>query len=85
MDNRHPQEWVAAAVMAVVLSLIALDVINHSFNTWADQHSFATDTVSTLLGLAVAALVVDRISARRRLRDQAQVMAAPADEIGECL
>jgi hypothetical protein len=72
----HPQEWAAAAVMAVVLALIALDLVDHTFNAWFDRHSFATDAVSTLLGLAVAALVVDRISDRRRLRDRAQVMAA---------
>ena len=76
VDKRHPQEWIAAAVMGVVLALIALDSVDHAFNTWSDRHSFATDTVSTLLGLAVAALVVDRISARRRRRGQAQVMAA---------
>jgi hypothetical protein len=62
--------------MAVVLALIVLDLLDGAFNAWSDRHSFATDAVSTLLGLAVAALVVDRISARRRLRDQAQVMAA---------
>jgi hypothetical protein len=62
--------------MAVVLALIALDIVDDSFNAWFDHHSFTTDALSTLLGLAVAALVVDRISDRRRLRDRAQVMAA---------
>jgi len=76
MSKRHPQEWIAAAVMAVVLGLIALDLVDHAFSAWLDRHSFATDAVSTLLGLAVAALVLDRISARRSLRDRAQVMAA---------
>jgi hypothetical protein len=76
VSKRHPQEWIAAAVLTVVLALIVLDVVDHAFNTWFDRHSFATDAVSTLLGLAVAGLVVDRISARRRLRDRAQVMAA---------
>jgi hypothetical protein len=66
----------AAAVMAVVVTLIALDLVDHVFSGWFDRHSFATDAVSTLLGLAVAGLVVDRISARRNLRDRAQVMAA---------
>ena len=74
--KRHPQEWIAAAVMTVVLALIALDLVDDSFNAWFDHHSFTTDAVSTLLGLAVAALVVDRISDRRRLKDRAQVMAA---------
>ena len=76
MVKRQPQEWIAAAVMAVVLALIGLDLVDHSFNAWFDRHSFATDAISTLLGLAVAALVVDRISDRRRLRDRAQVLAA---------
>lgn len=62
--------------MAVVVTLIALDLVDHVVSGWFDRHSFATDAVSTLLGLAVAALVVDRISARRNLRDRAQVMAA---------
>jgi hypothetical protein len=74
--KHHPQEWVAGAVTAAVLALIALDLVDHEFNSWSDAHSFATDAVSTLLGLAVAALVLDRIATRRRLRDQAQVMAA---------
>jgi hypothetical protein len=77
VEQRHPpQEWIAAAVMVVVLALIALDLVDQSFNTWFDHHSFTTDAVSTLLGLAVAALVVDRIGDRRRLRDQAKVIAA---------
>jgi hypothetical protein len=76
VGKRHPQEWIAAAVMAVVLALIVLDLVDSSFNTWFDRHSFSTDAVSTLLGLAVAALVVDRVSDRRRLRDRSQVMAA---------
>jgi hypothetical protein len=76
VSKRHPQEWIAAAVMAVVLALIALDLVDDGFNSWFDGHSFTTDAVSTLLGLAVAALVVDRIGDRRRLRDRAQVMAA---------
>jgi hypothetical protein len=76
VGKRHVQEWIAAAVMAVVLALIALDLADHAFNTWFDRHSFVTDTVSTLLGLAVAALVVDRISARRRLSDRGLAMAA---------
>jgi hypothetical protein len=76
VNRRHLQEWIAAAVIALVLALIALDLIDHAFKTWLDRDSFATDVVSTLLGLAVAALVVDRVATRRRLRDQAQVMAA---------
>jgi len=76
VSKRHPQELIAAAVMAVVVTLIALDLVDHVVSGWFDRHSFATDAVSTLLGLAVAALVVDRISARRNLRDRAQVMAA---------
>ena len=68
--------------MVVVLALIALDILDDSFNTWFDQHSFTTDAVSTLLGLAVAALVVDRIADRRRLRDRAQVLAAQGAMIG---
>jgi hypothetical protein len=76
VGKRHLQEWIAAAVMAVVVALMVLDLVDDRFNTWFDHHSFTTDAVSTLLGLAVAALVVDRISDRRRLRDRAQVMAA---------
>jgi VanZ family protein len=76
MNKRHPEAWIAEAVTAVVLALIALDLLDHTFNTWFDRHAFLTDAVSTLLGLAVAGLVLDRISARRRLRDRAQVMAA---------
>jgi hypothetical protein len=76
VDKRDLKEWIAAAVMVVVLALIALDLADQAVNTWFDRHSFATDTVSTLLGLAVAALVIDRISDRRRLSDRALAMAA---------
>jgi hypothetical protein len=64
--------------MAVVLALIALDLLDGGFNRWFDHHSFTTDVVSTLLGLAVTALVIDRIAERRRLRERSQVMAAQA-------
>src|ERR1700761_893309 len=76
--RRHPQEWVAAAVMAVVLALIALDLTDDTFNAWFDHHSFATDAVSTILGLAVTVLVIDRVTERRRLKERSQGMAAPA-------
>jgi hypothetical protein len=82
MGRRQLQEWIAAAVMGVVLLLIALDVFDDSFNAWFDHHSFTTDAVSTLLGLAVAGLVIDRISDGRRLRDRAQVMAAQGAILG---
>ena len=62
--------------MAVVLVLIALDLLDGGFNRWFDHHSFTTDVVSTLLGLAVTVLVIDRIAERRRLRERSQVMAA---------
>jgi hypothetical protein len=78
VQRRHLQEWTAAAVTAVVLTLIALDLLDHSFNRWFDHHSFTTDAVSTLLGLAVTVLVIDRVADRRRLRDRSQVMAAQA-------
>lgn len=82
MTRRELQAWTAVAVTAVVLSLIALDIVNQSFNAWFDHHSFTTDAVSTLLGLAVAGLVIDRISDNRRLRDRAQVMAAQGAILG---
>lgn len=62
--------------MVVVLALVALDLLDDGFNRWFDHHSFTTDVVSTLLGLAVTALVIDRIAERRRLRERSQVMAA---------
>jgi hypothetical protein len=64
--------------MAVVLALIALDLFDDGFNRWFDHHSFTTDAVSTLLGLAVTVLVIDRVAARRTLRQHSQVMAAQA-------
>jgi hypothetical protein len=76
VKRRHPQEWIAAGVMVVVLALVALDLLDDGFNRWFDHHSFTTDVVSTLLGLAVTALVIDRIAERRRLRERSQVMAA---------
>jgi hypothetical protein len=64
--------------MAVVLALIALDLFDQTFNSWFDHHSFSTDVVSTLLGLAVTVLVIDRVADRRWLRERSRVMAAQA-------
>jgi hypothetical protein len=66
------------AVMAAVLALVALDLFDDSFNRWFDRHAFATDVISTFLGLAVTVLVIDRVAERRRLRARSQVMAAQA-------
>jgi hypothetical protein len=64
--------------MVVVLALIALDLFDDGFNAWFDHHSFTTDVVSTLLGLAVTVLVIDRVAERRKLRERSSVMAAQA-------
>lgn len=81
MRRLRVQEWVAAAVMAVVLGLIALDVLDDSVNSWFDGHSFTTDAVSTLLGLAVAALVIDRVAEARSMSARSRVVAVQAAAI----
>jgi hypothetical protein len=65
-------------MMVVVLALIALDLLDDPVNSWFNRHSFTTDVASTLLGLGVAVLVIDRVAEQRKLRERAQVMAAQA-------
>jgi hypothetical protein len=67
---------VAAAVVTVALvALVACDLWITSVAHWWDRHSVTGSVVSSLLVLAVTALVVDEVVARRQRRERAASVA----------
>jgi len=65
----------AAGVAATLLALVACDLWIGGFRAWWDRHSFTGSVVSSLLVLAVTALIVDEVVARRQRRDRAVSVA----------
>lgn len=66
----------SAAVVAVALvALVACDVWIGSVRTWWDRHSLTGSVVSNLLVLAVTALIIDEVVARRQRRDRSVSVA----------
>lgn len=62
--------------MLVALSaLVASDLWVGAVDRWWDRHSLIASVVTTLLGLAVAGLIVDEVVARRRRRERATTVA----------
>lgn len=68
----------AAAVAATLGVLVVCDLTTGSFQAWWDRHSLTTSVVSSLLVLAVTALIVDEIVARRQRRARAVSVAVQA-------
>jgi hypothetical protein len=67
-----PLRRVAAASAAIaVLALVACDLWVGTVRIWWDRHSLTGSVVSNLLVLAVAALIVDEVVARRQRRERA--------------
>jgi len=62
-------------VALTLLVLIACDVWIRGVQAWWDRHSFTGSVVSNLLVLAVAALIVDAVVARRQRRERAVSVA----------
>ena len=66
----------AAVVVALALVvLVACDLWIGNFRTWWDRHSLTGSVVSNLLVLAVTALIVDEVVARRQRRDRSVTVA----------
>jgi hypothetical protein len=65
----------AVLVAAVLVATVVLDLSVSGFRHWWDTHSFTGDVVSSLLGLAVAGLIVDEVVARRQRRDRSVSVA----------
>jgi len=68
----------AAAVAASLVVLVVCDLTMGSFQAWWDRHSLTASIVSSLLVLAVTALVFDEIVARRQRKESAMSVAVQA-------
>jgi len=65
----------AIVVAAALVALVACDLWVTSTRTWWDQHSLTGSVTSNLLVLAVTALIVDEVVARRQRRDRSVSVA----------
>ena len=61
--NALPRRLAAALVAMALLALIACDQFVSGFPAWWDRHSLTGSIVSSLLVLAVTALIVDEVVA----------------------
>jgi hypothetical protein len=66
---------IAAAVAVTLIALVACDLWIARFRAWWDRHSLTASVVSNLLVLAVAALIVDEVTARRGRRKRSVSVA----------
>jgi len=72
----EPWRRVTAAAVALTLgALVACDLSNRGVRTWWDQHSLTGAVVTNLLVLAVTALIIDEVVARRQRRQRAVSVA----------
>jgi hypothetical protein len=65
----------AVAVTAALVALVACDVWIGGVRTWWDRHSLTGSVVSSLLVVAVTALVIDEVVARRQRRERSVSVA----------
>jgi hypothetical protein len=76
-QQRIGTEWFAAiAAILVAAAAVVLDLTDHAVNRWFNHHAFTTNIAATVLGLAIGALVIDRIVDRRQLKARSRVMAS---------
>jgi len=61
----------ATAAAAVLVMLVAGDLLVRRVRTWGNGHSLTGSVVTSLLVLAVAALIVDEVVAHRQRRERA--------------
>ncbi len=71
----NARRFAAAAVALTLVVLIASDLWITGFRSWWDGHSLTGSIVSNLLVLAVTALIVDEVVARRQRRERAVSVA----------
>jgi hypothetical protein len=69
--NEPVRRVTAAFVTLTLLALVACDLWIGDFRLWWDRHSLTCSVISNLLVLAVAALIVDDVVARRQRRQRA--------------
>ncbi len=71
--------WFSAIFVTLASgALIILDVTDGALRRWWSAHALTTDIVSGLLGLLVAALVIDQVVRLRQIKDRARAVAAQA-------
>jgi hypothetical protein len=73
--------WRRLAAVAAAMTLVALvacDLWIGSVRSWWDRHSLTASVVANLLVLAVAALIVDEVVARRQRRERSVSVAVQA-------
>ena len=73
--NNLRRRVVAAGAATTLLVLVGCDLWAASVRGWWDRHSLTGSVVSNLLVLAVAALIVDEVVARRQRRERAVSVA----------
>ncbi len=73
--NQSVRRVTAALVALILLALVACDLWIGEFRLWWDRHSLTCSVISNLLVLAVAALIVDDVVARRQRRQRAVSVA----------
>jgi hypothetical protein len=73
----HPllRRLAGLVVALALLALVACDLWVGAIRSWWDRHSLTGSVVSNLLVLAVTALIVDEIVARRQRRERAVSVA----------
>jgi hypothetical protein len=75
--TRRRRGWLGAfGALGLAIVVVVWDVSDRSFNNWFYHHALTTSILSTLLGLGVGALVIDRVAERRQLRERSRVVAS---------
>lgn len=78
MSERWRGWFAAIFVTAGTGALIVLDVTDGALRRWWSAHALTTDTVSGLLGLLIAVLVIDQVVRLRQIKDRSRAVAAQA-------
>ena len=73
--NETVRRVAATTVVMTLATLVAYDVWIRGVRVWWDRHSLTGSIVASLLGLAVTALIVDEVVARRQRKERAVSVA----------
>jgi hypothetical protein len=65
-----------AAVTAIAVTLVILDIVDRDVRRFWQTHAVTTDTVAGLLVLGLTVLVVNQVLSRRQFGDRSRVVAA---------
>jgi hypothetical protein len=77
--ERAPTRIVAVgAAAAAAVAIVVTDLTMTNVERWWNRHSLLADVVASVLILAVTILVVDEVTARRRIKERERVAAVQA-------